>query len=64
MQAALALDKEEDYSGAYKVYYEAFKLVDDKDLSKVSTETQNFIISAIKSPHVINFKEILALKHV
>lgn len=62
--AAQVLEKANDFTGAFKVYYETFRLIDDKESDKVKSEAERLIIAAIKSPEVINFKEIMQIKAV
>ena len=63
---AQALEQEQDHTGAFKVYYEAFTLLETQkvDSKKYKNHCENLIISAIKSPSVINFEEIMLLSVV
>lgn len=61
-----ALDSESDHRGAFKVYFQAFKLInslsakEQKEKTRKS-EAESLIISALKSPEVINLEEIMLL---
>ena len=63
---AQALEQEQDHTGAFKVYYEAFSLLETQkiDSNKYKTQCEKLMISAIKSPSVINFEEIMLLSVV
>ena len=49
---AQALEKEGDASGAFKVYYEAFRIIEVQKGSadKYKSNAEQLLISAIKSP--------------
>jgi len=52
VKSAQALEAEGDASGAFKVYYEAFRIIEvqKKSASEFKTEAEHLLISAIKSP--------------
>lgn len=64
-----ALDTEADHRGAFKVYFQAFKLInslsakEQKEKTRKS-EAESLIISALKSPEVINLEEIMLLEAI
>jgi hypothetical protein len=49
---AQALSQSDDSTSAFKVYYEAFKLIDGKKASgdQFQAQKEELVISAIKSP--------------
>ena len=64
IKCAKALDGENDTTGAFKIYYEAIKIVDTKNsISATDREkaVSQMLVQAIKSPEIINFEEIMLL---
>ena len=67
VKCAQALERENDSAGAFKVYFQAFKLINTlhaKEAKKMTTQAEQFVIAALKSPEVINFEEIMLLNAV
>jgi len=67
IQCAQALDNEGDSNGSFKVYFQAFKLINTlsaKEAKQQKSSAENFVLCALKSPGVINLEEILLLDAV
>jgi hypothetical protein len=67
-ECAKLLEKENDNTHAFRLYFEAAKIVDTKALNikpEVHLDTATHaVINAIKSSSILNFEEIAALKIV
>jgi hypothetical protein len=67
VQCAQALDKQNDSTGAFQVYYQAFKLINTlgaKETKKWTSEAESLVMTALKSPECINLEEIMLLDAV
>jgi hypothetical protein len=53
---------EGDHTGAFKVQYEAFRILKSGKVDQ--SHAEYLLISAIKSPQVINLEEIMLLANV
>lgn len=68
IQCAKALDQEGDSNGSFKVYFQAFKMInslnakESKEQYKASAES--FVLTALKAGEVINLEEIILLDAV
>ena len=67
-ECAQLLEKEGDNTHAFRLYYEAAKIVDTKQATikpEIQQQTaQSAVFNAIKSQNILNFEEIAALKIV
>ena len=65
VECARLLHGEGDATYAFKLFYEAARLVDNKTGSITAAQNadtaKDMIVSAIKSPEILNFEEIIAL---
>lgn len=64
VKCAKILDDEGDSTGAFKVYYQAFKLLNTmgtKENQKRKTEAEQLVVAALKSPEIINIEEVMLL---
>lgn len=67
VKSAQALETEQDTQGAFKVYFQAFKLIDSlgvKDKKALNMSAQNLVINALKSQEIINLEEVMILESV
>ena len=67
IQCAQALDEEKDSNGSFRVYFQAFKLINTlstKEAKGYMKQAESFVLSALKAPEVINIEEIMLLDAV
>ena len=67
IQCAEALDQDKDSNGSFRVYFQAFKLINAlsaKEAKEYMKSAEDFVLTALKSPEVINLEEIMLLDAV
>jgi len=67
VKCAQALDNHGDSTGAFKVFFQAFKIIQllpAKETTNKKVEAEQLVLAALKSPEVINLEELMTLDAV
>jgi hypothetical protein len=69
IESAKILQLEGEDTSAFKLYFEAMKLINkmnkkEAEFQKYKIYAEGLLVSAIKSPHTINFEELMLLESV